>query len=59
MKPKDIIERFKRDYGRLLSYYYAHIEKELALKKIYGDNSLSYHHLKSYIEQLRAREIAH
>ena len=42
VKPKYIIERFRRDYGRSLSYYYAYIGKELALKEIYSDDSLSY-----------------
>ena len=53
VKLKDIIERFRRDNGRSLSYYYTYTEKKLALKEIHGDDSLSYHHLISYINQLR------
>jgi len=54
VKPREIIERIRRDYGRPLSYYYAYTGKEIALKDIYGDDSLvSYHHLIFYIEQLR------
>jgi len=53
VKLKDIIERFRKNYGRQLSYYYTYTGKELTLKEIYGDDSLSYHHLISYIEQLR------
>jgi len=29
------------------------LKKKLALKEIYGDDSLSYHHLMPYIKQLR------
>ena len=41
VKPKDIIERSRRDYGRPLSYYYTYNGKELALNEIYGNDSLS------------------
>ena len=35
-----------------LSYYYAYTEKQMAMKDIYGDNSVSYHNLYSYMNQL-------
>jgi len=38
VRPREIIKRLRRDYGRLLSYYYAYIEKEMILKDIYGDD---------------------
>ena len=31
VKPKDIIENFRRDYDRPLSYDYAYTEKKVAL----------------------------
>ena len=46
--PKDIIGIFQRDYGIRLKYYFAYTARMMAIKQIYGDSALSYHHLQWY-----------
>jgi len=52
LKPKDIRRKFKYDYDIEMSYYYVYTGKQMAMKDIYGDDSVSYHHLYSYMNQL-------
>ena len=52
LKPKDIRRNFKYDYGIELSYYYAYAGKQMAMKDTYSNDSVSYHHLYSYMNQL-------
>lgn len=52
VKPSEIIDDFRRDYGVRLSYYYAYAGRELAAKEIHGDESLSYNNLVWYLEAL-------
>ncbi|OVA05677.1 hypothetical protein BVC80_263g1 [Macleaya cordata] len=52
IKPKEIVDIFKSDYGVTLGYYFAYAGKELALKKIYGDDKLSYSNLRWFADSL-------
>ncbi|OVA04269.1 hypothetical protein BVC80_1623g18 [Macleaya cordata] len=52
IKPKEIVDIFKSDYGVTLGYYFAYASKELALKQIYGDDKLSYSNLRWFAGSL-------
>jgi len=52
LNPKDIRRKFKYEHDIELSYYFACAGKQMAMKYIYGDDSVFYHHLYSYMNQL-------
>jgi len=49
LKSKDIMRKFKYDYDIEMSYYHAYTKKQMALKYINANSSVSYHHLYSYM----------
>jgi len=51
-KLNDIRRKFKYDYGIELSYYYEYSGKQKAMKDTYDEDSISYHNLYSYMNQL-------
>ncbi|OVA01553.1 zinc finger protein [Macleaya cordata] len=53
IKPLEIVNMFKREYGFETPYYYAHAGKELAQKEVFGDVGRSYDHLLWYIDALK------
>ncbi|OVA12366.1 hypothetical protein BVC80_1795g1 [Macleaya cordata] len=53
IKPKEIVDIFKSDFGVTLNYYFARAGKELALKHIYGDDVLSYSNLRWFVDSVR------
>jgi hypothetical protein len=49
MKPIEIVKDFKKYYGLDISYHSAWYGKELARKRVHGDESVSYRHLAWYV----------
>ncbi|CAL8169562.1 unnamed protein product [Prunus armeniaca] len=49
IKPIEIVKDFKKNYGLDISYHNAWYGKELAKKRVHGDESLSYKHLAWYV----------
>lgn len=56
IKPKDLVTKFSVEYGLKVKYYFARMGKELALKELYGDFSISYNQLRWYTESLKAAD---
>ncbi|KAF9589947.1 hypothetical protein IFM89_029563 [Coptis chinensis] len=54
MKPREIMRLIHREYHLDISYYYAYIGRELALKDIYGEDGLSYYQLCWFEDALKA-----
>ncbi|XP_038972954.1 uncharacterized protein LOC120105004 [Phoenix dactylifera] len=51
-KPTDIVKDIRREYGVQLPYHQAWHGKELAMKEIYGDRSLSYDRIRWYCDAI-------
>ncbi|XP_038971606.1 uncharacterized protein LOC120104480 [Phoenix dactylifera] len=51
-KPTDIVKDIRREYGVQLPYHQAWHGKELAMKEIYGDRSLSYDRIWWYCDAI-------
>ena len=53
IKPIQIVDDFKKNYGLDVSYYNAWYGKELAMTMVHGDDVLSYQKLGWYVEEIR------
>nr|XP_028952514.1 uncharacterized protein LOC114822343 [Malus domestica] len=53
IKPIQIVDDFKKNYGLDVSYYNAWYGKEMVMTMVHGDDVLSYQKLGWYVEEIR------